>query len=153
MPSAQKLNNKKQKTKNLMEKKLNVPKLILAVILFTSVYYFQACNVSTANLSDVRICTSLNSDGECNADTPTLPGTSSVIYASAKLKNAPSGTKVTFMWKKGSEDMGTANVETGSGTVNSTFKPNGPLEPGKYTVTVKLESTNSTPITKEFTIE
>jgi hypothetical protein len=136
-----------------MNKILNTSKLFLLLLLCSAIYIFQSCSVSTANLGDVRVCSSLNSDGECNADAPTFPGTAPVIYCSAKLKNAPSGTKVTFEWKRGSEDMGTASVETGSGIVNSNFKPNAALEPGKYSVTVKINSDNSTPVTKEFTIE
>jgi len=97
--------------------------------------------------------TSLNSDGECNNDTPTFPAASPVIYCSAKLNNAPSGTKVTFQWKHGSEDLGKAEVETSSGTVNSNFKPSASLEPGKYSVSVKIATDNSTPVTKEFTVE
>lgn len=139
-----------------MNKFLNSSKLFPVILLFGAVSVFtifQSCNVSTANLSDVRVCSSLTGDGDCSADTPAFPGTAPVIYCSAKLKNAPSGTKVTFSWKHGSEDMGTAAVETGSGNVNSSFKPNAPLEPGKYSVTVKIQTDNATPITKEFTIE
>ena len=138
-----------------MNKILNISKLFLALsflsaICFTSI--FPSCSVSTANLSDVKVCSSLNGS-ECNGDLVSLPGNVPVIYCSANLKNAPSKTKVTFEWKHESESMGTAEVETESGVVNSTFKPNADLEPGKYSVTVKIAVDNSSPISKEFTIE
>jgi hypothetical protein len=138
-----------------MNKILSISKLFLAlsfvsVICFTSI--FPSCNVSTANLSDVKVCSSLNGS-ECNGDVASLPGDVPVIYCSANLKNAPSKTKVTFEWKHESESMGTAEVETESGIVNSTFKPNANLEPGKYSVIVKIATDNAAPISKEFTIE
>ena len=82
-----------------------------------------------------------------------MPASSPVIYCSAQLKNAPSGTKVTFTWKHNDESIASADVETSSAVVNSTLKTNGSLEPGKYSVTVKLNTDNATPVTKEFTIE
>src|SRR5712691_1292553 len=119
-----------------MNKTFYTLKLFLLLLLPGAIYILSttACNVSTAHLSDVKVCSSLNKDGECDADSPTFPGMAPVIYCSAKLKNAPSGTKVTFSWKYGSEDMGKADVETGSGNINSSFKPSVTLEPGKYSV-------------------
>jgi hypothetical protein len=98
------------------------------------------------------VCSSLNGS-ECNGDVSSLPGDVPVIYCSANLKNAPSNTKVIFEWKHGSESMGKAEVETESGVVNSTLRPSSTLEPGKYSVTVKIAVDNSAPISKEFTIE
>lgn len=137
-----------------MKTTLKVSKSILAlVMLIACCYVLPACNVSTASLSDVKLCTERNSGGVCNSDASTFPASSQVIYCSASLKNAPSGTKVTFEWKHGSESMGKADVETSSGTVSSNFTTNGAVEPGKYSVTVKINTDNSTPVTKEFTIE
>jgi len=126
---------------------------VFALILLGAVcYILPSCNVSTANLSDIKLCSSVNSSGECDGDNSTFSGTVPVIYCSAQLKNAPSGTKVTFEWKQGSESMGKADVETSSGVVNSTFKPTSAMEPGTYSVTVKINTDNSKPVTKEFTI-
>ncbi|MEO8514572.1 MAG: hypothetical protein ABI543_13505 [Ignavibacteria bacterium] len=126
--------------------------ILLVAVISAFCYLLPACNVSTANLSDVKLCTSLSS-GVCSGDNTTFHATDAVIYCSANLKNAPSGTKVTFEWKHGSESMGKADVETSSGTVSSNFTTNGAVEPGKYSVTVKINTDNATPVTKEFTIE
>ena len=76
-----------------------------------------------------------------------------MIYCSAQMKNAPADTKVTFTWKHGEEVIGTANATTGSGIVYSNFSPTGEVKPGKYSVTVKIETDNADPVTKNFTIE
>ncbi|HRJ85381.1 MAG: hypothetical protein IAE93_13100 [Ignavibacteria bacterium] len=134
-------------------KKNNTLAAMMLVSVFVSMAFLQACNVSTANLSDVKLCTEKNSSNVCDSDASTFPSSTPVIYCSANLKNAPSGTKVTFEWKHGSESLGKADVETSSGTVVSNFTTNGAVEPGSYSVTVKINTDNSTPITREFTIE
>jgi hypothetical protein len=141
--------------KNNMKKFMQVSKAlfalsVLGVVCFSSI--FPSCGVSTANLSDVKVCSSLNGS-ECSGDAASFPGDVPVIYCTANIKNAPAKTKVTFDWKHGSESMGKAEVETESGVVNSTFKPNSALESGKYSVVVKIATDNATPITKEYTIE
>lgn len=134
-------------------KKNTVSAIIMLVLVFGVSAVIPACNVSTANLSDVKLCTEKNSSGVCDSDASTFPASTPVIYCSANLKNAPSGTKVTFEWKHSGQSLGKADVETSSGTVSSNFTTNGAVEPGSYSVTVKINTDNATPITKEFTIE
>lgn len=137
-----------------MKKAINVSRsVIMLALLGAFVYLLPACNVSTAGLSDVKLCTEKNSSGVCDADASSFGASSQVIYCSAVLKNAPAGTKVTFEWKHDGQSMGKADVETASGTVSSNFTTNGAVEPGKYSVTVSLNTDNSKPITKDFTIE
>ena len=80
-------------------KKNNLLAVMMLVSVFASIMFFQACNVSTANLSDVKLCTEKNSSNVCDASASTFPASTPVIYCSAILKNAPTGTKVTFEWK------------------------------------------------------
>jgi hypothetical protein len=134
-------------------KKNNVLAVVMLVLVFAVSALIPACNVSTANLSDVKLCTEKNSSNICDSDASTFAASTQVIYCSANLKNAPSGTKVTFEWKHGSESLGKADVETSSGTVVSNFTTGGAVEPGSYSVTVKINTDNATPITREFTIE
>src|SRR5688572_19758307 len=137
-----------------MKKTFNASKSILMLaVLGAFMYILPACNVSTAGLSDVKLCNEKNSSGVCDADASSFAASSQVIYCSAVLKNAPSGTKVTFEWKHEGQSIGKADVETSSGTVNSNFTTNGAVEPGKYSVTVSLNTDNSKPVTKDFTIE
>lgn len=134
-------------------KKINLKAFVMLMLIGVVSYILPACNVSTANLQDVKLCTEKSSSGVCDSDASTFPASTPVIYCSANLKNAPSGTKVTFEWKHSGQSMGKADVETSSGTVSSNFTTNGAVEPGSYSVTVKINTDNATSITKEFTIE
>lgn len=114
--------------------------------------FLMSCNVSTANLSDVKLCTSLNGS-ECSNDVSSFTSDVQAIYCSASLNNAPSGTKVVFEWKHEGESIGKAELEGSTGVVNSSFKPSAELPAGKYSVTVKINTDNATPITKDFKVE
>ncbi len=133
-------------------KKINLKALAVVVLFGAVCYMFPACNVSTANLSDVKLCSEKSGDG-CSSDVSAFPVSTATLYCSAVLKNAPSGTKVTFEWKHDGKELGHADVESAGGSVIGNMSINGALEPGKYSVTVKLNSDNSTPITKQFTLE
>ncbi|MCE1164947.1 MAG: hypothetical protein LWX07_06055 [Bacteroidetes bacterium] len=126
------------------------PLLAVALICFTSL--FPSCGVSTANLSNVKLCSS--SDGNpCGDDLSKFNADVQVINCTASLNNAPAKTKVSFVWKQESETVGTAEVEAESGYISSTFKPKETLPAGNYSVTVKIATDNSQPITKNFTVE
>ncbi len=131
--------------------KLPLVKSFLVLVFIFNI--FTMCSVSTAKLSDVQLCSSLNSSSTCDADKTTFPSSVDVIYCSAMLKNAPKDTKVTFTWKHGDESLGSADVTSGDASVYSNFNTKGSLAPGKYSVTIKVNADNVDPITKEFTIE
>ncbi len=137
-------------------KKLSVIQGVTAVVLVSLVSFLTlfttSCNVSTANLSDVKLCSSL-SGNTCGEDVTKFGSDVSAIHCTANLNNAPAKTKVMFNWKKDGEGIGNAEVEAESGYVSSTFTPSEPMPPGKYSVTVKIETDNSKPVTKEFVVE
>ncbi len=142
------------KLNNIMKKNSGILKSLFVFAVFGALIgMLPACNVSTANLSDVKLCTSKGSSGDCQSDMAKFPADVQVIYCTASVNNAPEHTKITFEWKKGSESMGKADVETSSGVVSSNFSPNAVLEPGTYSCTVKINTDNAKPVTKEFTIE
>jgi len=124
---------------------------ILFVVCICNMY--PSCSVSTASISDAKICAQVGSDGGCTSDATSFSMTTPVIYFTATLKNAPADTKVTFEWKHNGESMGKADVTSGSGNIQSTFKSPGTLDPGKYSCTAKIHVDNSDPVTKEFTVE
>lgn len=123
---------------------------VIGVVFLSGI--LMSCNVSTANLSDVKVCTSLNGS-ECGSDVSSFMADVQAIYCSASLNNAPSGTKVVFEWKHEGESIGKAELEGSTGVVNSSFKPTAELPAGKYSVTVKINTDNAQPITKEFRVE
>ena len=124
---------------------------VIAIVCFCNMY--PSCSVSTASISDAKICSQIGSDGSCSNDASSFSMNTPVIYFTATLKNAPADTKITFEWKHNGESMGKADVKSGSGIINSTFKSPGTLDPGKYSCTAKINIDNSDPITKEFTVE
>jgi hypothetical protein len=139
-----------------MKKITNLSKSLLVILVLFLVCIFNmypSCNVSTASLSDVKVCGAIGSDGDCTSGVSSMPASAPVIYCSAQLKNAPSGTKVTFTWKRAGESIASADVETSSAVVYSNLTTNGALTPGKYSVTVKINTDNAEPVTKEFTVE
>ena len=61
---------------------------------------FASCEfeVSTARINDIKVCSNLS--GElCDQDSPVFHTNDPQIVVSCKLNNAPSDTKVTFVWK------------------------------------------------------
>ncbi len=148
----------KTKTNITMKKMLGNLNLLTVLSVIGVVFLsgvFMSCNVSTANLSDVKVCSSLNGS-ECSSDVLIFTPDVSAIYCSASLNNAPSGTKVVFEWKHEGEIIGKAELEASSvssGSINSSFKPSAELPVGKYSVTVKINTDNAKPVTKEFKVE
>jgi len=128
-----------------------LPKTIFVLYFIFNI--FTVCNVSTASLSEVQVCSTLNEDSECKSDYNVFQSSVSVLYCSARLKSAPKNTKVTFTWKYEDEVIGKADVETGSAIVYSDYKPRGFMKPGKYSVTAKINTDNADPVTKEFKVE
>ena len=132
---------------------IKAPLIKSSLVLVFIFNIFTICSVSTAKLDDVMVCGAVNGSSECDANKTEFPASAPVIFCSAKVKNAPSDTKVIFTWKRGDEVIGKADVKTGSGVVYSNFNSPGNLEAGKYSVTVKIDTDNSDPVTKDFTIE
>lgn len=117
-----------------------------------------ACNVSTANLSQVRSCTELK-DGKCEKDMATIPAKTPVIYVSTNLNNAPDGTELTFKWRYlegDGVDITSVKLETkdGENTAQSSLtQPDAGWPAGKYEVILELGTDNSTPVHKRFEVK
>lgn len=132
-------------------------KMLILTLLFIS---FQSCefNVSTANISDVQICTEI-SDDACTDNNKTFPLNANEIYTTAKLNNAPEGTKLTISWQYDNSgqwfEIDKVNLvyTNGKDKISSSLSsPTNGWPKGKYRVVYTLESDNSEPITKEFSI-
>jgi hypothetical protein len=117
------------------------------------------CSVSTANIQDVKICTSL-SGNLCNQDNTTLGDTSPAIYVSCLLKNAVSSTKVKFTWLYyGDTKIKIDDVTLDTGELSGTVELNSYLSQptngwpkGVYEVEVLVLTDNAKPVIKQFTI-
>ncbi|MBW4600816.1 MAG: hypothetical protein KME29_14750 [Calothrix sp. FI2-JRJ7] len=122
-----------------------------------------ACNfkISTANLDNVKICSELANDKKCTSDTAEFNGNTSKIFVTADLNYAPEGTKVKINWnylggKAGAgATIDTLNLETkdNANNITSHLTANKRGFPaGKYEVVMTLDTDNSKPIRKEFTV-
>lgn len=124
----------------------------------------QACNVSTASLSDTKLCVDADNAGVCSSDSSTFETTTPEIFLSANLNNAPSGTKVTGTWRYIKGELGndpqdidsvTAEAKEGGSQpyTSAITSPTAGWPKGDYEVTITLSSDNSTPVVKKFSIQ
>jgi len=138
-----------------MKKIISVLAITVAVI-----FALSRCNVSTANLSDVKVCESVQ-DNQCASDNPVFDVTTPEIYCSVVVNNAPAGTPVTFSWfyqgdSRMAIDAVTINTPDGGTTFNmqsSLNIPNNGWPTGIYEVEIALGTDNAKPIVKSFVIE
>ena len=139
-------------------------KILIIVFALLAAAILQACEYSTAGLSDVRLCSDADSSGACSSDSSTFKTTDKEIFLSAQLNNAPSGTKITATWtylrgELGNEpqEIDSVTAEAGdSGSLpfySSLTTPANGWPTGDYEVTLKLSSENSEQITKPFSIK
>jgi hypothetical protein len=107
------------------------------------------------------MCGKVTADKECASDTNTFDNNTPKLFATADLNNAPEGTKVKIDWKYLGGEAGTAadidsvNLETNSNMTTITSHLSAPskgLPAGKYEVVMSLDTDNSKPIRKQFSI-
>lgn len=130
--------------------------LMMAVVLAT----FYGCEVSTARLTDPKICTSLAGD-LCQEDIPKISSQAGELVASCKLKNAPPETKVKFTWMYyGDTKITIDDVTLDSGNEGTTMNLNSTLSrpyngwpKGVYEVEMRILIDDKKPLIKQFTIE
>jgi len=140
-------------------------KVLVIIAALLGAFLLLACEVSTANLTNVRICNNaVDNGGDCSEDMATFKTTDPVIYLSADLENAPSGTVVTATWNYVKGEFSNEKLEmdkvsaTAADGGNLPFHASltGPADgwpKGDYEVIVSLSSDNSTPITKLYSIK
>lgn len=137
----------------LLSKRLTI---FLITILIT---YSCQCNFSTANIQDVKICTSLEGN-VCNQDNPVIDNSAETIYASCLLKNSVSGTKVKFTWiYYGDTKIKIDDVILDTGELSGNLELNSNLSrpdngwpKGVYEVEIQVQTDNAKPVNKQFTV-
>ncbi len=117
------------------------------------------CNVSTAKVSDAKICSSLTGN-LCNQDFPVLSSSTPTIYASCLLKYASENTKVKFSWMYYGDTKFEINniiLDTGekSGDLelhSNLERPDNGWPTGVYEVVIQIQTDNAKPLVKQFNI-
>ncbi|MDO9510604.1 MAG: hypothetical protein Q7J34_02490 [Bacteroidales bacterium] len=131
----------------------------LIMVLLTGAV-FTACNVTTANLSDIKMCEQL--DGKlCAADQIVFTTNAAELYLSCKLNNAPAETKVKFSWFFLGEEkvfidevaLTTDGSQTQYELHSSLSKPNNGWPAGNYEVIITIDANEASSITKLFSIQ
>lgn len=137
-----------------MKKSINILSVLSLFFLFSS------CNFSTANIDNVKMCTSVN-DNQCAADTPSFSNTTPFIYISCDLNNAPENTQVKMEWaylgeQRISIDAITQSSGSNIGTVHlqsNLSRPNNGWPSGDYEVVITILDTENAPIVKKFSVQ
>ena len=113
-------------------------------------------NVSTANLSDLRLCSEIGDASFCETGMTSFSPGAPQFVATSKLGNAPSGTKVSFHWYYlGDEKILIDSVvyEGESGYVRSWLsKPQQGWPEGTYEIVAKIQTDNAEPLSKQFEV-
>ena len=120
-----------------------------------------ACSfkVSTATLENIKMCVEVPENQTCASDTAQFSTTTPKVFVTSDLKYAPEGTKVKIDWKYlggdtvKASDLASIDLVTKSNTnfVASYLNLNG-LPEGNYEVVISLDTDNSKPISKQFSI-
>ena len=120
------------------------------------------CNVSTAGLSNVKLCEKLDGDA-CSSDMSTLSKEASTFFVTANLDNAPAGTKIKIDWRYLSGELGNQPQDIDSASFTSEEDSNvitGSLEratatwpKGEYEVVLKIQTDNADPVSKTFSVK
>jgi len=134
---------------------------ILSLLLVASCVFIMAssCEVSTANLTDVKMCEMPDGD-LCAEDQAVFAPDLPEIYVTAVLNNAPEGTQVTFYWRYLDEDpvveIDSVVVdieETTSSLYSALTAPPAGWPTGNYEVELKVSADNVDPVKKQFEIK
>lgn len=126
---------------------------------------FNSCkfSISTANIAEVKLCSGMdNKKLQCPGDTKKFSKSTPQIFATCFLNNAPKTTKVTFSWyyTNGERvlidevsalagDMGTGSHFNLYSNLNS---PKRGWPAGDYEIVISLNSDNSEPVVRKFSI-
>ncbi len=137
-------------------------KITRLISVFFLLLFLSACefNVSTARITDVKMCTRI-SNNQCASDNPTFTRSTPEIYISCHLKNAPENTKVRFDWNYyGQKKFTIRSVELNSGNRTGTLnlqsslsRPNNGWPVGEYEVVITLVGLDKDPVVKKFTVQ
>jgi len=137
-------------------------KNVASVVSVLFLIVFAGCdfNFSTANIDNVKMCSSIF-DNQCGNDNPNFNPNTSNIFISCNLNNAPENTFVEFAWfYHGQQKVAIDKVQLNSGdrigTINlqsSLSRPNNGWPVGEYEVVITIVDTEKDPIVKKFTVQ
>lgn len=134
--------------------------LVLSILAAFALMLTAGCEVSTANLKDVKVCSDPDSDNQCQSDESSFDADTGEIFVSGSLENAPDDTHLEITWNylgengDEKEEIDTVSLTGGSANFHSNLKPPSDGWPGgDYEVVLDLGTDNSEPVVKKFTVK
>lgn len=142
--------------------------IIISILLIAAIFFILGgmgeggcqCNVSTAKISDAKVCTAL-SGNLCSQDFPVIPSSANEIFASCMMKYSVADTKVKFSWMYYGDtkfEIDNVILDTGDNSGNlelhsSLSRPTNGWPKGVYEVIIQIQTDNAKPLVKQFSIE
>jgi hypothetical protein len=118
-------------------------------------------SLSSATLENLKTCSEQVANKECANNVASFTKTTPKLFATADLKHAPEGTKVKINWKYLGGEAGDAKTidsvsivtDSNMDLITSNLEFSGKEWPtGNYEVAFMLETDNSKPLKKQFSI-
>ena len=114
-------------------------------------------NVTTAKVEDAMMTTSIDENGAPGEEVVSYPADAAMLYASAKIRNAPDNTKIRIVWNYLTGDQLMDEITLDSGTISdryiySSFEPTGLLPEGDYAVSFYVEDRTEPDATAKFVV-
>ncbi len=131
------------------------------LIIISFLIFLQSCefNVSSAYISDAKVCTNMEKNS-CDDNQISISSSTKEIFTTATLKNAPKDTKVTITWQYDNHnswyeiDQVILRNSNENNIISSSLNaPTHGWPLGNYRIIYSLDINNSKPIIIEFSIE
>lgn len=134
--------------------------IVAAAALAATLAVGAGCKVSTANLSDARVCAKVDADGVCPADAPEIPSGTDIIHATAVLRNAPPDTPIKVSWRYLEAPDGGFDIDSATFVAKEPVmalhgvltRPDNGWPKGRYEVVLAVDADNVEPVRKTFAI-
>jgi hypothetical protein len=135
-------------------KRFAIIAVALALALFATACSF---SVSTANIQDAIMTNSIDADGKPGEEVVSFPADASVLYVSAKLRNAPDNTQIKFVWTYVTDNQKLAEIVVDSGDISdryiySNIEPTVLLPEGDYMVQIFIDERKEPDATVKFVV-
>lgn len=126
----------------------------LALALFAAACSF---SVSTAKIEDAIMTTYIDAEGKPGEEVVSYPADAAMLYASAKLRNAPDNTLIKFVWTYVTENQLIDEVVVNSGDISdryifSNLEPTALLPEGDYKVEIFVDDREEPDATVKFVV-
>jgi hypothetical protein len=133
-------------------------RIISLSFIIAAVIAFQSCSLTTASISDIKLCIQLSND-VCADDNPVFTTDDPQIYVSCIVNNAPQDTKIIFGWYYADDErieideVSVSLSDSGTYPVYSVLSaPYSGWPPGSYEVVISIDGFEDKTQVKSFKV-